>query len=239
MEAAVEITRESLHQRYSDLTDAELLRRARSGALTELAREVALVELAERGISLEDVVDPPPAPHPTIEFAEDEFERNPYQAPRPAAIASPPSAVPLRRRIVDLLWFAYVAISALLILSMVSIALEQDAPRKIADPSIVLPASALVGLVAWRLQIALLSPLLWVGCFAVNLALLADQLKNYYELAVADSTGYSELFLLTTLADIAVSAPMLWGIARYAFGSQAIWKRRAPRRVDSPPDTAA
>lgn len=235
----MEITRESLQQRYSDLTDAELLRRARSGALTELAHEVALVELEERGISLEDPTDSPPASHPTIEFAEDEFDRNPYQAPRQTLTASAPSAVTFRRRIVDMLWFGYVGISALLILATISIALERNAFRELADPSIVVPASALVALVAWRLRVALLSPLIWVGCFAVNLALLADKLKNYYEIAVKDSTGYSEFFLLTTLADIVVQAPMLWGLARYAFGSRPIWKQRAPRRPDSASDTAA
>ena len=47
----MQINRESLVQRYEDLVDAELLRRLRSGELTELAHEVAMAELQARASS--------------------------------------------------------------------------------------------------------------------------------------------------------------------------------------------
>lgn len=230
----VNVTRETLKQRYSDLVDDELLRRLRSGVLTELARDVALEEVAARGLNPDaPSPDASPAINPELEFAEDEFDRNPYQAPRLTTQASPQPAVPLRRRIADLLWFAYVTISVYLILAEIFLALEHNAIRDMFGPSVIFSASALGGIVAWRLRIALLNPLIWVGCFAVNLVLLADYLKNYYEFAATDSTGYSEIFLPTMLAGLAAQAPMYWGLACYAFGSRAIWAQRSARRAES------
>lgn len=59
--------RADLEQTFQQLTDEELLNRAASGGLTELAQSVALAELAARGLSL-------PAP-PVVEQEEPE----PYQ----------------------------------------------------------------------------------------------------------------------------------------------------------------
>jgi hypothetical protein len=232
------ITRETLKQRYSDLVDDELLRRLRSGVLTELAREVALEEIATRGLSPDaPLTDTSPAINPELEFAEDEFERNPYQAPRLTPHASTQPAAPYRRRIADLLWFAYVAITTLLILAMIVDPLRERDFGDAFHPGLAFTGMAMVGLVAWRLRKALLSPLLWIGCFAANLAMAAVGWKAYLALISADSSGQADAHLPVVAAGLVLLLPMYWGLARYAFGSRSIWDRRVARHRGSARDT--
>lgn len=54
----MDITRESLSEKFGLYSDAELLEEYRSGGLTELASEVAKAELAKRGIDGQSL--PPP-----------------------------------------------------------------------------------------------------------------------------------------------------------------------------------
>jgi Putative prokaryotic signal transducing protein len=70
----MDVTRESLSEKFSLYSDAELLEEYRSGGLTELASEVAKAELAKRGI---DEAKPAPtaAPPPP--------EREPEEVPEP------------------------------------------------------------------------------------------------------------------------------------------------------------
>jgi hypothetical protein len=63
----MDVTRESLSEKFGLYSDAELLEEYRSGVLTELATEVAKAELAKRGIDAAKpapAAPPPPEPEP-------------------------------------------------------------------------------------------------------------------------------------------------------------------------------
>ena len=63
----MDVTRESLSEKFGLYGDAELLEEYRSGGLTELATEVAEAELAKRGIDAAKpapAAPPPPEPEP-------------------------------------------------------------------------------------------------------------------------------------------------------------------------------
>jgi hypothetical protein len=226
VEATLEITRESLQQRYSDLADAELLRRAGSGALTELAREVALAELAERGISLDDVEELPLAQHSTIEFAADEFERNPYQAPRTFSTPAPVVTRSRSGRVLHWLWLAYIGALSAVLVFVTTIAYAQS--DEVFDPAYVLMWSGLAGIIAWRRRSPLFHPMVWIVCFAGNLAYTAVELKAYVDLLLAvDGHRYVKVIPVWFASMLAWQLPLLWGLARYGFGSRAIWQRGA------------
>ncbi len=227
----MEITRESLHQRYCDLTDAELLRRARSGALTELAREVALAELAERGISLDATasVDSAPAVDEQLEFSPDEFERNPYQAPRTPDVrrsASPPA--PQRGAGWNALWWIYIGYLCLMILFGLTQAATRGTMPAVNIVHAVLSCLGAVGLAAWRLHRALFHPAVWVACLTAGLALLSVGIKGLITmLNAADSSSYNSPLVYAAATGVLLNLPLFWGWARYAFLSPAIWRRPA------------
>ena len=60
----MDVTRESLGEKFNLYTDAELLELYRSGDLTELAADVARAELAKRGL---DTARPAPVPSPAAQ----------------------------------------------------------------------------------------------------------------------------------------------------------------------------
>jgi len=225
----VEITRESLHQRYSDLTDAELLRRARSGALTELAREVALDELTQRGISLDAIENPVPAPSvdEQLEFSPDEFERNPYQAPRtPDGMRSASPPAPQRGAGWSALWWIYIGYLCLMILFGLTQAAARGTMPAVNVAHAVLSGLGAVGLAAWRLHRALLHPAVWVACLAADLALLSAGVKGLITmLSAADAPSYNSPLVYVATATVLLNLPLFWGLARYAFLSPAIWRR--------------
>jgi hypothetical protein len=215
------VSRESLQQRYADLVDAELLRRLRSNALTELAREVALAELTARGVSpdAEMSSDAPSVPD-EIDFAPDEFASNPYQAPRSIADTAAASApFPARFGVWDVLWFIYAAILA----SFVAIGLTFRANPLNAATLIetFTTGFALTGILAWRLRRAWLHPIAWVACIAISLAWLAVMLRFAWTVLA--------LHVSDMAVTVAVHLPLYWGLARYAFFSPSIWRLRTLR----------
>lgn len=237
----MQIARESLVQRYEDLVDAELRRRLRSGELTELAREVAMAELQARGLSLEpEPVSEAATRHDDtgvpsdeayaaeaaaapadVALAADQFERNPYQAPRAAQIQR--GAAGRNRAPLDYVWWGYIALLTLVCFS--GFALN---PRRLAEPSQwlgMLPlAGAIAGLAAWRLRRPLGHALLWVALLAVFLAQLAFALHFYLELLTRNPDHYSLGFAPLLLFGVLVQLPAVWGLLRYAFFSNSIWR---------------
>lgn len=225
----MEITRESLQQRYSDLADAELLRRARSGALTELAREVALDELAQRGFTRKmiEATDPVPSVDEELAFAPDEFERNPYQAPRTpeAARAALPPASP-RGGFWNVLWWLYIAYLGFLVVFGLSLSAGRGTLTAVNIIHAVLTGLGAVGLSAWRLRRALFHPALWIACLAAGLALLSASLKSLIGLfAAAPASLYYGPFVYVAAVIVALNLPVFWGLTRYAFLSPSIWRR--------------
>ncbi|WP_313913699.1 hypothetical protein [Tahibacter sp.] len=233
----MEITRESLQQRYSDLADAELLRRARSGALTELAHEVALDELAQRGISPDAIGRSAPAPtvDAELEFSPDEFDRNPYQAPRaPDSVrsASPPAPQSAGRW--NALWWIYIGYLCLMVIVGLVQAAIRDTMPAIDVAYVVIYGLGAVGLAAWRLRRALFHPSVWVVCLAAGLALLSSGVKGLVAILNATDAPSQHnplVYLAITLA--VLNLALFWGLARYAFLSPSIWRRPAlPQRTD-------
>lgn len=226
----MDITRENLQRRYADLIDAELLRRLRSNVLTDLARDVALAELASRGLSPDlDAAAGEPAAVGDIDFAPDEFERNPYQAPRVAAEVAarrPPPAT--RTGVWDVLWYLYVAVLALIIAVATAFSAHQlDAAALVETITSIF---ALAGIVAWRRRLAWLHPVLWITSLAVNLAWLMVKLRHTWN--VLDAAGDSDLvpmFLIGTAISTALYLPLYWGLLRYALFSPSIWRNRTPQ----------
>lgn len=217
-----DVTRESLQRRYADLIDAELLRRVRSGVLTKLAREVALAELASRGLSPDSPVAPDtPAVSDVIDFEPDAFEHNPYQAPRVAQAAEPPNApLRIRRSIWDALWLIYALVFGGLVVVAAFYAPDPPSARPVVETGVTL--YALAGIIAWRLRRGWLNPIAWVVCFAVNLAWLAVLIKGSWTTLSNGSWGR----LAVSMAVVAVFyLPLFWGLARYALFSPSIWRR--------------
>lgn len=219
------IDRASLSRRYEDLVDAELLRRLHSGNLTELAREVAIAELEKRGVSPEPPPTPPPpsaAPVPAeIAFPPDEFERNPYQAPRSAATdQARPGPNPVRRWI-GWFWWAYIVIGALLTAANVLwLALQGTSPL---SWQLVLHAAGFAGLAAWRLQRGLLHAYVWVALLAVLAANFAFGTQLLFRLVVEQQV------LANTVLEVSahlLTLPLLWGLLRYGFFSPWLWLKR-------------
>lgn len=249
----MEIGRESLQQRYADLNDAELLRRLHTVHLTELAREALLAELKARG------VNPGPAPADTSPAASartahgngdaaaaapgatagpeaavidmqdsgaDRFADNPYQAPRAPRVlrddkARPPS------QLVQAAWWIYIAIVVVTMgVTFVHRLLSDATARELMAlaPSV----AAAVGLVGWRLRKPLLHPLLWVACLAVFLAQAGVGLHAYIE-ATSEWPEERQLMLVSSALSVVMQLPLIWGLARYAFLSGAIWRPAAQR----------
>jgi hypothetical protein len=228
-----EITRETLQRRYADLIDDELLRRLHSGVLTELAQDVATAEAQARGLSLEKPESAPGAPVPdVIDFAPDEFERNPYQAPRVAAqTATEGEQRTTRTSIWDVLWYLYVAVLALLVAT--AAAFDANALDLPAVVETITTAFALAGIVAWRRRRAWLHPVLWITSLAVNLAWLAVRYRQSW--AVLDAAGESDLvpmFVIGMAISTALYLPLFWGLARYALFSPSIWRGRVSRAAN-------
>ncbi|MBL8297074.1 MAG: hypothetical protein JNN30_01895 [Rhodanobacteraceae bacterium] len=236
----MEISRESLKQRYSDLVDAELIRRVRSGVLTELAHEVAVAELQQRGVAFDQDVPPDATSRlDDIDFEPDEFAHNPYQSPRPpatrASAADTKSSIKPGRSFVDVLWFLYAAIIALVLISSMVTALLGGRVRDLFHPATAAPLLGLVGLVAWRLRKAIVSPLLWVACLGLSAALFIIQLKAIWKfLATIEMRTLLDGASpgLTILAVVALELPLIVALACYAFASPSIWRRdKKPRSV--------
>lgn len=233
-----EVTRESLQQRYADLVDAELLRLLRADSLTELARDVALAELAGRGINAEAALaaQAAPAEHRAdaeLDFPADEFARNPYQAPRAptTSMARKSAAAGKRRdRIWNVLWFGYASFIGLTVLLDIVGALSGPRAAYVSAAKIlplVLLSVGLIGIVGWRLRRAWLHPLLWVACLAVNLAWLSSECLDSWK--DIDSAGKDlPILLIGTGIIVSLHLPLFWGLLRYAFMSPSTW--RGPRR---------
>ncbi|WP_257386966.1 hypothetical protein [Tahibacter caeni] len=225
----LEITRESLQQRYADLVDAELLRRLRADALTDLAREVALAELAQRGISAETALAAAAVAEPAVDaeldFPADEFERNPYQAPRGPVSAGAPSSA--QQTPVDWIWWGYaVYIAALVALGVYRwVTLRQGLAM---GGVLLVNAWALAGLVGWRLRRRWLHSSVWAACLAINAALGCIGAR---ELARVAATAPPELVYSTAtyqaVGNLLLGLPLLWGLFRYGFLSAPIWRRPA------------
>lgn len=236
------ITRESLRQRYADLSDAALLQRLVSSDLTDLAREVGQEELAERGLSL-PIPQPaalPAAPPqetlpaaqlhaplaaagPETELAPDHFNQNPYQAPRGSVTATPePPKSPARRPLLHWLWWAYTA--------YIGIKIVMGALNWVAHSwylpiglGLGLNAWALTGLIAWRLRRPLLTSWLWVVCLALTLAQLAIGVRAAWSLLDVYTPAPGQVVL--TVGAWMMGLPLLWGLACYALLSPSIWRR--------------
>lgn len=226
----LEVTRESLQQRYADLVDTELLRRLRADSLTDLARDVALAELAQRGISAEAalaaVAEAEPAVDAELDFPADEFERNPYQAPRAVS-------VPATRRagIVDVFWWIYIAYVVLAAAWGLRDLLVQEAPNAGMMAVTAMFSCFAVGLVAWRLRRPLLHSWLWVAALAVALAQFSVGVKAILVFLEANIFRDSATAALgPMIAFTLLSLPMYWGIGRYAFASPEIWRRGNGKR---------
>jgi hypothetical protein len=226
-EPVLEITRESLQHRYSDLADAELLRRVRSGALTELAREIALAELAERGITLDDVVEPTPAPHANIEFVADEFERNPYQAPRIAVDAAHEAMARPEASVSKWLWWIYAAVVSSFFLYAAYVFLRESPDARTV---IVLSIYGwqILGLVGWRLRRRWLHENVWVAALAVNAVLQYMLIEALIHAVRYEPSGFSHREMIFRAAsNILLSLPLCWALLSYAFLSPSIWRTQA------------
>ncbi|HSX58776.1 MAG TPA: hypothetical protein VLF18_01120 [Tahibacter sp.] len=229
-----EVTRDSLQRRYADLVDAELLRRLHSDALTELAREVAAAEAESRGLALTKP-EPPrgPAVPDEIDFAPDEFERNPYQPPRMASAAMPAARrPPARNRAWDIIWFLYAGgLGVLTVASQVS-----RISRGINDVALmtsVVVCIGCAGIAGWRLRRAWVHSLAWVAVLAVNLAVLGVYSKrSFTELAALGDTNASLVLGFGFAVSMSIHVPLIWGLLRYAFLSPSIWNRRAAPRAN-------
>lgn len=222
-----EVTRESLRRRYADLIDAELLRRVRSGVLTKLAHEVALAELASRGVSPDSPAAPEtPAVSDVIDFEPDEFEYNRYQAPRLPKAAELPKAPPVARLgIGDVLWFIYAAVLGGLVVVAVFFNPDPLGVRSLIEAAMTLYAVA--GIVAWRLRRGWLNPIAWIVCFAINLAWLAVQIKDSWTTLSGESWANLAPLAVGMAIVTALYLPLFWGLARYALFSPSIWRRGA------------
>jgi hypothetical protein len=88
----MEITREQLVERFRTLSDDEVVRRAQSGSLTELAKEVAADELSSRGIRLAE----PEPPQNQDDSTQDEDESSTVDLVTVAQFTSPIKANVLR-----------------------------------------------------------------------------------------------------------------------------------------------
>lgn len=229
----LEITRESLQQRYADLVDAELLRRLRTDALTDLAREVALAELAQRGISAEAAFATAAVAEPIVgaelDFPADEFERNPYQAPRGAAAAPTTTAAArtslARQSAADWLWWGYAAYVAVLIgLSVYRwVSLQQGLA---VGGALLVNAWALVGLIGWRLRRRWLFSGIWVICLAINAALGCIVARELARVALhaPPELVYSPA-MYQAVGNVLLGLPLFWALFRYGFQSAPIWRR--------------
>lgn len=230
--AALEVTRESLQQRYSDLTDAELLRRTRAGVLTELAHEVALDELAQRGITLDAIASANAAPtiDEPLAFFPDEFERNPYQAPRtPDSTRFGAPFAPRRGGGWNALWWIYIGYLCLMVLVGLAQAALRGTTPAIDLAYVVIYGFGAVGLAVWRLRRALFHPAVWVACLAAALALLSSGIKGLLAtLSAAGEPSYTNPFVYAASVVFLLNLPLFWGLARYAFLSPRIWRRPAP-----------
>lgn len=223
----MEITRESLQQRYADLTDAALMQRLRSADLTDIAREIALQEMTARGLALQPPVNEnvPPvneavSPPPDFEFAPDRFTQNPYQAPRAdtgaGAASQAPSPLP------RILWWLYTGGLGLLVLAVTAQWVRRGAP--VAEGiGLALNVWAIVGLVGWRMRRPLLSSWVWVVCLALTLTQAALLARILFGLAIADADNRMNLVLALALSLPVL--PLLWGLLSYAFLSPSIWRR--------------
>lgn len=238
----MQIDRESLVQRYEDLVDAELLRRLRSGELTELAHEVAMAELQARGLNLEPerVAAAPASPRDgegipsdeayaaeaaaapaEVALAADQFERNPYQAPRATQIQRRTKTARLSPG--DLAWWGYIVL-----LVLISASGPLLNPGKLLQPSYWLGmaplAGMIVGLIAWRRRRPLGHALLWVALLAVFLAQFAFAAHFYVELLSHEGAYYSPGMMVLLVSGALVQLPGIWGLLHYTFFSNAIWR---------------
>jgi len=221
----LEVTRESLQQRYADLVDTELLRRLRADSLTDLAREVALAELAQRGISAEAALTAAAVAEPAVDaeldFPADEFERNPYQAPRGA-----PAPASRRASVGNVFWWIYIAYIVLAAIWGLRDLVVRETPNAGMMAVTAMYGCFAVGLIAWRLRRPLLHSWLWVAALAVALAELSVGIKaiivflDGHVFRASETAALNPLILFTLL-----SLPMYWGIGCYAFASPAIWRR--------------
>lgn len=230
----LEVTRESLQQRYADLVDTELLRRLRADSLTDLARDVALAELAQRGISAEAalaaVAEAEPAVDAELDFPADEFERNPYQAPRgtsSVAAVSAPSSFAKKQSPTDWIWWGYAAYIAVLIALSVYRWLSQRQGLAVGG-LLSLNAWALVGLIGWRLRRRWLHSSVWVACLAINAALACLGVR---ELARVAASAPPELVyspaMYQAVGNVLLGLPLFWALFHYGFLSAPIWRRPA------------
>ncbi|TDR48590.1 hypothetical protein DFR29_101210 [Tahibacter aquaticus] len=220
----MEITRESLQQRYADLTDAALLKRLRSTDLTDLAREIALQEMTQRGLVLSPVENEAASPPPDFEFTADQFTQNPYQSPRagPVERATSRPRSPLPR----ILWWFYTGGLGLLVLVVMAQWVLRGAPAA-EGLGLALNAWAVAGLAGWRLRRPLLSSWVWVACFALTLTQAVLLARILFGMAFTDADKGMTLVLSLALALSLPALPLLWGLLSYAFLSPSIWRRPA------------
>ncbi|UXI70151.1 hypothetical protein [Tahibacter amnicola] len=227
----MEITRESLAARYADLADAPLLHRLRSGALTELAKEVAIAEATRRGLDWsrppEPVSDPEPALVPIDEsvvvIEPDHFETNPYQAPR-AHVRFDHSTVGWT--VQSMAWWMYIVLLAALTLNQAYHHAETGDPFRSFGARLVIELASIAGLVGWRLHRAWLSPYLWLAVAAVLAAFMVVTLKQIVVFA-SGPYGPDSRFAAGMLGlALALLLPQVWGLLRYALFSGSVWRTR-------------
>lgn len=222
----MEITRESLQQRYEDLVDTELLHRLRSDTLTDLAREVALTELQQRGLSLDEpLLAPAPAPV-DIEFAPDHFDHNPYQAPRSAApLPDTPLPPPAATDAHTALWWIYIGAMVLLKIGAV-LALRRQGIYPPLTVHLAVTLAGVIGLVGWRLRRPLLHAHVWIAVAALVLLDFCGSAASLFRAQVFDGGGGQPHLAIGMTA---LQLLLLYGLARYAFFSAWIWQPRRRR----------
>lgn len=158
-----------------------------------------------------------------VNFPPDEFERNPYQAPRNSA-EGPSSWERFGSR--DVLWFIYAGLVGLL---TVGAAVFDPNPTGVAT---LFEATATVcgpvGIIAWRLRRALFAPPAWIAWLAVVVSWHALQTWDFWNDLSDDADDAPPLLVAALVFVFALHVPLFWGVLRYALFSPSIWHKRTP-----------
>jgi hypothetical protein len=224
----------ALARRFNDLSDAALLLRLQRGGLTETAQEIALAELAARGLSLPLPEDKPlpaaaeedlPLPaHPVaeVQFGADEFTANPYQAPRARVKDTQRGASSWTA----VFWWIYIGYIVLLIgLGTLRWTVSGMYLRDLVGP--LLNAWALVGLVGWRLRRPFVHAGLWVACLAIAAAQYTFTVLSFVRVVMPNiGAALGGTLFPFAVAFLLGGLPLFWGLLRYTFFSASIWQGR-------------
>lgn len=137
----------------------------------------------------------------------------------------PPSAAAGRSPV----WWAYFAVLALFgVAGLASLLLEVSRgmpPRVLALAAVatLLNAVGLVGLVGYIRARPLLVRAFWQGALVITVLQLAGATYQYIRVLRLPGGGSERWVVFAGLGGIVLAFPLLWALARYAFGSAVDW----------------